>query len=401
MNRIACIDLFCGAGGLTRGLLDAGMRVVRGVDKDGTAKETYERNNPGAKFIQADIRNISPDDIIDDADRSGGLLLAGCAPCQPFSRHAPKGVADERRSLIEYVGSLVEGILPEYVLVENVPGFREGNPHWTAFLGILREKDYYIDDQVVDAKDYGVPQTRRRYVLLASREGPIAIPEGKKNPKTVRETIGRFPKLGAGESRPELANHVASVLSPKLLERIRITPPNGGSRRNTPKSVWTECHLKHTGHTDTYGRMRWDTPAPTLTCRCISLSNGRFGHPEQHRAISVREAAALQTFKNDYVFYSTKTRNAAHIGNAVPPLMAKTLGEAIAVHAARLRRGNTETRQTRGIPEAHIGSCRGLALRVTTAVPDGPERGPFRTLTACPQNACEVVLRKRQDPRTS
>ena len=117
------------------------------------------------------------------------------------------------------------------------------------------------------------------------------------------------------------------------LLRIRLTPPDGGSRRNTPRRLWTGCHLKHTGHTDTYGRMRRDTPAPTLTCRCTSLSNGRFGHPEQHRAISIREAAAIQSFGDDYLFCSNASRNAAHMGNAVPPLMARVLGEAIALHA--------------------------------------------------------------------
>ena len=336
MRHVTCVDLFCGAGGLTRGLLDAGIRVVRGVDNDATAKETYERNNPCAEFVHADIREVSPERIMHGVDRSGGFLLAGCAPCQPFSGHAPKGVADERRSLIECVGRLVESILPDYILVENVPGFREGNPHRTSFRGILSANGYCMDERIVDAKDYEVPQTRKRYVLLASKGRGIEIPEGGGELRTVRDAISGFPEIGAGQSSHDLKNHVAAGLSDRLLKRLKITPPDGGSRRNTPKSVWTGCHLKHTGHTDTYGRMRWDSPAPTLTCRCISLSNGRFGHPEQHRAISVREAAAIQTFGNGYVFHSTKTRNAAHIGNAVPPRMAKALGEAIARHAATL-----------------------------------------------------------------
>ena len=242
---------------------------------------------------------------------------------------------DERRSLIERVGSLVESILPDYVLVENVPGFSENNPHRTAFLDTLYACGYHVDDRVIDAKDYGVPQTRRRYVLLASRRGPISVPEGKAKLRTVRDAIWGFPEIEAGlNDSPEVKNHVSSGLSDRLFERIKITPPDGGSRRNTPRKMWTGCHLNHTGHTDTYGRMRWDAPAPTLTCRCISLSNGRFGHPEQHRAISVREAAAIQSFGSDYVFYSNMSKNAAHIGNAVPPLMAKALGKAIVRHAA-------------------------------------------------------------------
>ena len=195
-------------------------------------------------------------------------------------------------------------ILPDYVLVENVPGFREGNPHQTAFLGILSANGYCVDERIVDAKDYGVPQIRKRYVLLASKGRRIEIPGGCGERQTVRDAISGFPEIGAGQSRPDVANHVAAGLSDRLLKRLKLTPPDGGSRRNTPRSVWTDCHLKHTGHTDTYGRMRWDAPAPTLTCRCISLSNGRFGHPTQHRAISVREAAAIQTFGNGYVFYA-------------------------------------------------------------------------------------------------
>ena len=336
MASIACIDLFCGAGGLTRGLLDAGIHVVRGVDTDGTARETYERNNQGAEFMQADIRTVTPSDIMDSVDRGGGLLLAGCAPCQPFSRHAPKGTADERRSLIECVGSLVEHILPDFVLVENVPGFRDGNQYRTAFLRMLDDNGYRVDDDVVDAKDYGVPQTRMRYVLLASRRGPISIPKGSGMRSTVRDAISKFPTIEAGRQDPGVSNHAAPSLSERLLERLRLTPLDGGSRRHTPRRLWTGCHLNHTGHTDTYGRMRWDAPAPTLTCRCTSLSNGRFGHPEQHRAISVREAAAIQSFENDYVFYSHMSRNAAHIGNAVPPRLAKALGDAIVRHAADL-----------------------------------------------------------------
>ena len=327
--RLTAIDLFCGCGGLTRGLRDAGIRVVKGIDNDETARETYESNNPGSKFIHSDIREVSPDRVMENVDRSGGLLLAGCAPCQPFSEHVLKGTRDKRRSLIGHIRTLVECILPDYVLVENVPRFRRGNPYLTAFRRTLRDNGYSIDERVVDAKHYGVPQTRKRYVLLASRLGLITIPEGRERFKTVRDAISHFPKLDAGQSRPEVQNHTAPGLSAKLMKRLVLTPKNGGSRRHTPKSMWIRCHLHHTGHTDTYGRMSWDTPAPTLTCRCISLSNGRFGHPEQDRTISVREAAALQTFPDDYVFYASMNRNAAHIGNAVPVSLARTLGKTI------------------------------------------------------------------------
>ena len=402
MGRVTCVDLFCGAGGLTRGLLDAGIRVVRGVDLDLTAKETYERNNQGAEFMHADIRKISPDDIMEGINRSGGILLAGCAPCQPFSKHAPKDADDERRTLIRHIGYLVKSILPDYVLVENVPGFHESNLHQAAFLQILRDNMYFVDERVVDAKSYGVPQTRKRYVLLASKHGEIEIPDDNGEYRTVRDAISHFPEIGAGLSdSPEVENHVSSKLSPNLMKRIMLTPPDGGSRRDTPKNLWTGCHLNHTGHTDTYGRMRWDAPAPTLTCRCTSLSNGRFGHPEQHRAISAREAAAIQSFDDNYVFYSNMYRNVVHIGNAVPPLMAKALGKAISAHAVRLEWDSVEKRQTHGIQEDHGNLCGGLALRPTGAALGGLGDELFRTPSVCHQNVCEVVVRRRQDPGMS
>ena len=336
---IVCVDLFCGCGGLTRGLRDAGIRVVKGVDIDATAGGTYERNNPGSAFTLADLRDVSAGEIMKGIDRSeGDLLLAGCAPCQPFSKHAADAGSDERRSLIRCMGRLVKEILPEYVLMENVPGFdKDSNAHRADFMSILHGNRYNTDDDVVNAIDYGVPQTRRRYIILGSRKGKIQIPrmaDGNGKPRTVRDAISHFPEIGAGKSDVRVENHASSRLSPRNLERMRLTPKDGGSRQDTPKSLWIDCHREHSGHTDTYGRMRWDAPAPTLTCRCISASNGRFGHPEQHRAISVREAAALQTFPDDYVFCSRMTRNATHIGNAVPPLMGRALGEAIALHSA-------------------------------------------------------------------
>ena len=335
MKQITCIDLFCGAGGLTRGLLDAGIRVVRGIDLDLTAKETYERNNDDVEFVHADITKISPDDIMTDIDRRCGIVLAGCAPCQPFSTYAPKNVDDERRTLIRHIGYLVDKILPDYVLIENVPGFCDNNAHHASFLQILRDNRYFVDERVVDAKWYGVPQTRKRYILLASKHAEIKIPCGSDKYRTVRNAISHFPKIEAGPNdSPKVANHVSSKLSPNLMKRIMLTPLNGGSRRDTPKYLWTACHLNHTGHTDTYGRMRWDAPAPTLTCRCTSLSNGRFGHPQQHRAISAREAASIQSFDDNYVFYSNMSKNVTHIGNAVPPLMAKAFGQTIVAHAS-------------------------------------------------------------------
>ena len=340
-SDIICVDLFCGCGGLTKGLKDVGISVVKGIDVDITAKNTYEKNNPSSMFVEGDLRHMTADMIMDGIDRRGkSMLLAGCAPCQPFSQHNPNSDGDRRKSLIRCVGAFVEKILPEYVLIENVPAFgNKSNTHHADFIRILKKNGYSFDGGIVNAVDYGVPQKRRRYLLLASRNKAIKIPSGaygneERGFRTVRDAIEKFPKIKAGENMPHMKNHIVPKLSKVNLARMRKIPNDGGSRRDLPPHMWLKCHQNHSGHTDTYGRMSWDMPAPTLTCKCTSISNGRFGHPEQNRAISVREAAALQTFPDGYVFCSSATRNAGHIGNAVPVLMASALGDAIVHHAA-------------------------------------------------------------------
>ena len=312
--------------------------MAKGIDVDATAGETYERNNPGSAFVNADVRRISAAEIMDGADRGGAdLLIAGCAPCQPFSKHADGyRRRDPRRSLIVRFAEIVEEIRPEYVLVENVPGFaRGGNRHRVEFVRAVERRGYRYDERVIDCAEYGIPQSRRRYVLLGAAGRSIKIPPGtheetSRRPKTVRDAISKYPRIPAGASSRTVPNHTAMRLSRDNLERIRATPHDGGSMSDIPGRMKTRCHTEHAGHTDTYGRMKWRRPSPTLTCRCNSLSNGRFGHPVQDRAITVREAAALQTFPDDYVFYSSTTNNAAHVGNAVPVALARILGEAIA-----------------------------------------------------------------------
>ena len=360
MAKIVAVDLFCGAGGLTKGLSDAGIQVVKGIDADGTARRTYEANNPGSRFVKADVSRISAAELMDGVGRKGArLLLAGCAPCQPFSKHGVGDPRDKRRSLVRHFARLVGETRPEYVIMENVPQFgKSGNAYHTGFLRVLRKHGYWYDEGVANAAEYGVPQSRHRYVLLASRSGQIRIPAGgyggKKPFRTVRDAIGKYPQIGAGESSPHVANHDACDLSSANRRRIRATPHDGGSRTDTSgRGMALECHKNAAGHTDVYGRMRWDRPAPTLTCRCISFSNGRFGHPVQDRAISVREAAALQTFPDGYVFRSTKTANAAHIGNAVPVLLAKTLGRAVvrsSGHGAGFRKPGFRIRRAASLP---------------------------------------------------
>lgn len=328
------VDFFCGAGGLTRGLIDAEIEVLVGIDADATAAETYESNN-GVPFLQADMRTLSCRTL--DAfgvrrRRGEPLLFAGCAPCQPFSY---LNRSDDKRDqdLLEVFGKLVREYRPDFVLAENVPGIRR-TPAFECFTTHLRSAGYDVLDRVLDAKRFGVPQTRRRLVIVGSLRGAVSLPPethggGLEPYGTVRGTIERFPKLRAGESAGDVPNHVASPVSPTNLERLRRTPPDGGSR-----SAWDRdarlrlpCYADHRGHEDVYGRMWWDRPAPTLTTKFTSITNGRFGHPEQDRALTPREGAALQSFADDYIFYGTCKHVARHVGNAVPPQLARQLGD--------------------------------------------------------------------------
>lgn len=335
-KEIIAIDYFCGVGGLTRGLLDAGINVVKGIDIDETIKESYVKNNNGVIFQQADMRKLTPKEAMKSVKRKGKLLMfAGCAPCQPFSNLGKITKRDRRKSQILNMGRLIDEIVPEFVLVENVPGFRrEDNIYRKEFLKILVKNGYSYDEDVINAANYGVPQIRKRYLLVASRLSEIKLPikthgVGNKKFVTVADVIKKYPPIRAGKNHSLVPNHSARGLEKINLERIKLIPKNGGSRKHLPKRLTLNCHKKHGSHTDVYGRMWWNRPAPTLTCRCNSLSNGRFGHPSQNRAISIREAAALQTFRDAYIFDEHDTVAARHIGNAVPVLLAKKLGQAI------------------------------------------------------------------------
>ena len=338
MNGITAVDLFCGAGGLTRGLLDAGIEVKKGFDINSKFKETYEKNNPGVSFRSKDVSCLTAEDILEGIDlKNNFFLLAGCAPCQPFSRINKQDLEEDSRiSLLLEFGRLVEQTKPDFIFIENVPGLAtgKGKKIFEKFKEKLDSIDYNYDYKIVDAKNYGVPQKRKRLILLASAQGPIIFPEethGKSKyliPYVkVREVISRYPILRNGSRHKKIPNHETRKLSEKNQKRLSLIRKNGGSRKELPEILKLNCHTNHKGHTDVYGRMKWDDVAPTLTCKCTSISNGRFGHPTQRRGISVREAAALQTFPDNYVFYGALTFNSVMVGNAVPPLLAKKMGE--------------------------------------------------------------------------
>jgi DNA (cytosine-5)-methyltransferase 1 len=334
------LDFFCGGGGMTCGLIEAGINVLCGIDSSPACKETYENNNKNI-YLQKNICDLTPEELINlfpDIKNNDNLLLVGCAPCQPFSilrqekcDKDGKVIQHKSFNLLNEFGRFVKALLPAHIFIENVPGLKgKGAEVLNEFKKTLSNNNYFFDEKVVYAKDYGVPQNRRRYILIASRKFKPLIPaatHGKdKLPYvTVRETISSYPSIKAGENCLGIPNHRCANLSPLLLKRIRITPHDGGSRTSWPKKLVLNCHKNFKGHTDVYGRMSWDKPSPTLTAKCYSISNGRFGHPDQDRAISLREAAALQTFPDSYIFEGSMQEIGKEIGNAVPVRLAKIM----------------------------------------------------------------------------
>lgn len=340
-NEIDVFDFFSGCGGTSAGLKEAGMNVVFGLDIDKDSSSTFVANNPSAFFINEDISTIASEEIYPivkkSKDKNALTLFCGCAPCQPFSKQNKMRTEDDpRKGLLSEFSRFVSFYNPDFVLIENVPGIQNvdiNNGHFQRFLETLSFHSYQYDFGVIPALWFGVPQTRERFVLLASKHNKITLPnkthDGVIKPfSTVRDWIGHLPPIAAGEADARIRDHVAAKLSVLNLRRIRATP-EGKGRESWPDELILECHKRYSGHTDVYGRLAWDKPASGLTTRCISYSNGRFGHPEQDRAISVREAALLQTFSLDYIFTGSLVSKAKQIGNAVPPKMAEALGQAI------------------------------------------------------------------------
>lgn len=335
---IQAFDFFSGCGGTSCGLRQAGIDVAFALDNDPKAIDTFQTNFPDAVAVSADIRNFLPQELnAIIGERNSSLLFSGCAPCQPFSKqNNRKSKDDPRRDLLSEFLRFVSYWKPEYVLVENVPGIQKVSTKgpFSLFIKELDSLGYSYTYQVLSSRDFGVPQKRDRLVLVASLNGEVTLPQPTHGPSTgipfstVRGWIGGLSRLEAGEKCSLDPDHQAASLSPLNLRRIKATP-EGKGRESWPEELWLDCHRNHVGHTDVYGRLHWDRPASGLTTRCISLSNGRFGHPDQDRAISIREAACLQTFPRDYRFKGSLGDRAKQIGNAVPPLLSKTIAEEI------------------------------------------------------------------------
>ncbi len=330
---VSVVDFFSGCGGTSVGFRAAGAKIIGAIDFDFDSTESFRANFPGATIFQRDIRELSVDEVKSIVP-PGPLLFAGCAPCQPFSaQNRSQSALDPRRALLNEFLRFVRAIRPEYVVVENVPGLQRASSDGplARFVRSVRRIGYTTSVEVLRALDYGVPQERKRLVLIASRVGRPALPSPRGGaPSTVREWISELPRLGPGDVDQFDPDHASMSLSPLNLQRIRATP-EGGGRRDWPRRLVADCHKDYAGHSDVYGRMWWDRPASGLTTRCISYSNGRFGHPEQDRAISLREAALLQTFPVDFRFSGTLTSKARQVGHAVPPLMAQRILESLGI----------------------------------------------------------------------
>lgn len=349
-NQIVAADLFCGVGGLTHGLTRAGIEVRLGVDIDPACQFPMERNN-SAKFLKADVSKLCKSEILHAFGNAKVTLLAGCAPCQPFSSYSQTTRREEKHGdwgLLLAFSSLVLSVRPTFVTMENVPPLRR-QEIFAQFVSVLMEAGYYIDHEVVDGRDIGLPQRRQRLVMVASLLGAIKLPKIRKPKVTVRDTISNLPPISAGSSDLNDPLHVSASLSTINLQRIRHSKP-GGTWRDWPKDIISPCHTRETGETypSVYGRMEWDEPAPTMTTQFYGFGNGRFGHPEQDRAISLREAAMLQGFPKDYAFVSPESpihfsTLGRLIGNAVPVPLGEYIGCVFNEHLKKTSRKYEET----------------------------------------------------------
>jgi DNA (cytosine-5)-methyltransferase 1 len=342
---IKAIDFFCGAGGLTRGLLDARISVLAGIDNDPTLRSTYESNNRPSRFLCMDVNDVNMTDLRNELGigKSDRVLYSACTPCQPFSSLNRMQRDDERKVLLLKFAALVEQSPPHYIVVENVPGLNSayGRDIYERFREILARSGFnHIFESMLDAKDYGVPQVRKRLIMIASRIGPVAAPRKSRRKPTVEYAISKFPPIEAGGKSEMYHNHVARELTPHLRAIVAAVPHDGGSRRDVPDpSILLQCHKERPNvHKDVFGRMAWGLPAPTLTRRCTDVYCGRFIHPEQDRGLSLREAAAIQTFPDKYEFFGSSINQiAGQIGNAVPVELARRLGNAIIASNARIK----------------------------------------------------------------
>jgi DNA (cytosine-5)-methyltransferase 1 len=345
MSDYKAIDFFCSGGGMSYGMQQAGIKILAGIDFDKNCKETYKANIRDAEFILADVFELKESELekkLSLKKNDDNLVFIGCSPCQYWSiiYTKEKGErAEKGKNLLKEFHRFVRYFNPGYVVVENVPGVlrRKAESGLEDFINWLKNNGYRVHFNVHEVSEYGVPQHRRRFTLIANRITNKEIePERKQGKKlTVRDVIGEkngFPKVEAGHKDYSIFMHTVAGLKGINIKRLNLTEKNGGTRLAYVNSeLAPKCHRnKKDGFKDTYGRMCWDKPSPTITTKFFSISNGRFAHPEENRAISLREGAVLQSFPKDYIFKTTSIANTARmIGNAVPPKYAEAIGKAI------------------------------------------------------------------------
>lgn len=336
------IDCFAGCGGMSQGLKQAGFNVIGAIEIDKDAAHVYQLNHPTVSTWSEDIRNLTTDAVMMHLGIDVGELdlLGGCPPCQGFSTlrtyNGGRKVRDRQNDLIFEFQRFVLGLMPKTVMMENVPGLFD-NARFSRFRAVLEAEGYGVAADVLNVGDYGVPQRRRRLVLLASRVSAVSFAKQSKKSRTVRDAIGTMPTAGtSGDALHDLPEK----RSRSVAARIRQIPTDGGSRASLPTYLKLECHKNSDGFKDVYGRMAWDELAPTITTGCFNPSKGRFLHPEENRGITMREAALLQSFPKSYKFPVSlgKVKISTMIGNALPPQFIKRHAQQLMSEQRKLRR---------------------------------------------------------------
>ena len=346
MEDLKVIDLFSGCGGSALGFKQAGFEIKVGVDNNPIASKTFEKNFPDAKVFCEDVTGLTGDILIKAAGAKSGkeILLLACPPCQGFStaRRYDQRLKEPRNFLIRHFIRLVGEIKPQFFVMENVPGLAKGIGK-ELFEEALKELEKFgynnVDYKVINTADYGVPQQRKRLVLIGTnrKDVTISIPnQTNENPEqkggilprwvSVRDVISDLPAIESGGLSKNDKLHTSANLSETNKKRMKHTPHDGGGRSSWPEELILDCHKKSDGFRDVYCRMKWDLPSPTITGGCAMISKGRFGHPEQNRAISLREAARLQSFPDTFTFLGNFGNISSQIGNAVPPLLTRRIG---------------------------------------------------------------------------
>lgn len=345
-KNFVAVDLFCGVGGLTHGLQMAGIKVVAGIDNDESCKYAYEENNK-SKFISKNITDFTGKELKKLYPKSSIKILVGCAPCQTFSQHTLKNKnrhKDEKWRLLYEFLRLIKESKPDIISMENVPQLRKYKV-FEDFVNGLTEEGYLVSYKIVNCPKYGIPQRRIRLVLLASRKKEISLiseTHDSRNYPTVKDVIKNFSRIMDGKVDKKDSLHRSWRLSPINKKRIKQSK-QGGSWLDWDKNLVLKCHKKKNGSTykAVYGRMKWNKPSPTITTQFYSYGTGRFGHPRQNRAISLREGAILQTFPKYYKFFEDSkdisfSEIGRHIGNAVPVKLGEVIGNTIKQHANKI-----------------------------------------------------------------